>query len=225
MTKPKAQIIRAKKLAVLIRDARQAAGKTKLETAAAISVSQHVYDQYETGEISPSLPELEALAFYLDIPLDHFWGSYSRSEHPETVDTEKLERIILLRQRMIGALVRKTRMEAGLGVKSVAERAGISEEQLEKYELGQEPLPVPTLENLIGVIGKPLQHFFDQKTMVGHRSVEQQAIKQFLQLTPDLQAFVCKPINRPYIELAIRLSEMSVDKLRAVAEGLLEITY
>ena len=53
MTKPKAQIIRAKKLAVLIRDARQAAGKTKLETAAAISVSQHVYDQYETGEISP----------------------------------------------------------------------------------------------------------------------------------------------------------------------------
>jgi hypothetical protein len=40
----------------------------------------------------------------------------------------------------------------------------------------------------------------------------------------DLQTFVSKPINRPYLELAQRLSEMSVDKLRSVAEGLLEIT-
>ena len=40
----------------------------------------------------------------------------------------------------------------------------------------------------------------------------------------ELQGFVCKPINRPYLELAVRLSEMSVEKLRGVAEGLLEIT-
>jgi len=39
-----------------------------------------------------------------------------------------------------------------------------------------------------------------------------------------LLAFVLKPINLPYLELAKRLSEMSVDKLRDVAEGLLEIT-
>jgi len=41
----------------------------------------------------------------------------------------------------------------------------------------------------------------------------------------EMQVFVSKPINRPYLELAIRLSEMSVDRLRSVAEGLLEITY
>ena len=46
-----------------------------------------------------------------------------------------------------------------------------------------------------------------------------------LEMPLDLQVFVSKPINRPYLELAIRLSEMSVDRLRAVAEGLLEITY
>jgi hypothetical protein len=40
----------------------------------------------------------------------------------------------------------------------------------------------------------------------------------------ELQSFVVKPINQPYLELAQRLSEMSVEKLRAVAEGLLEIT-
>jgi hypothetical protein len=39
-----------------------------------------------------------------------------------------------------------------------------------------------------------------------------------------LQSFVSQPINRPYIELAQRLSEMPTAKLRTIAEGLLEIT-
>jgi hypothetical protein len=49
-------------------------------------------------------------------------------------------------------------------------------------------------------------------------------VDDFLELSPELQAFVSKPINRPYLELAQRLSEMSVDKLRSVGEGNLEVT-
>jgi hypothetical protein len=33
------------------------------------------------------------------------------------------------------------------------------------------------------------------------------------------------PVNRPYLELAMKLSSMSRDKLRSVAEDLLDITY
>ena len=43
-------------------------------------------------------------------------------------------------------------------------------------------------------------------------------------LSPELQDFISKPINRPYLEIAQRLGDMSVEKLRTVAEGLLEIT-
>jgi hypothetical protein len=43
-------------------------------------------------------------------------------------------------------------------------------------------------------------------------------------LPVELQDFVSKPINRPYLEIAHRLSEMPADQLRAVAEGLLAIT-
>jgi hypothetical protein len=49
-------------------------------------------------------------------------------------------------------------------------------------------------------------------------------MQNFAELSPELQDFLSKPINRPYLELAQRLSEMDVEKLRAVAEGLLEIT-
>ena len=44
-------------------------------------------------------------------------------------------------------------------------------------------------------------------------------------LTPEMQQFVEKPVNQPYLEIAMRLSELPVDKLRTLAESLLEITY
>jgi hypothetical protein len=39
-----------------------------------------------------------------------------------------------------------------------------------------------------------------------------------------MQEFACKPVNRPYLELAMKLSNMSTEKLRSVAEDLLDIT-
>jgi hypothetical protein len=44
-------------------------------------------------------------------------------------------------------------------------------------------------------------------------------------LSPELQAFIAKPINRPYLELAVKLSQLDADRLRSVAEALLAITY
>ena len=53
---------------------------------------------------------------------------------------------------------------------------------------------------------------------------QKKAVEDFSKLPLDMQQFVSKPANLPYLELAQRLSEMSVERLRAVAEGLLEIT-
>jgi hypothetical protein len=40
-----------------------------------------------------------------------------------------------------------------------------------------------------------------------------------------MRAFILRPINRSYLDLAIRLSEMKVDELRNIAESILEITF
>jgi hypothetical protein len=53
---------------------------------------------------------------------------------------------------------------------------------------------------------------------------QQRAIQQFLDMPVELQNFVCQPINRPYLDLARKLSDMSTNKLRSVAEDLLDIT-
>jgi hypothetical protein len=74
-------------------------------------------------------------------------------------------------------------------------------------------------------MGMRVEDFFDKSGPVGQWRKEQDAVGKFKDLPANLQDFVCKPVNRPYVELALKLSELSVERLRAIAEGLLEITY
>ena len=44
------------------------------------------------------------------------------------------------------------------------------------------------------------------------------------ELPPDVREFVAQPVNVNYIQTAMRLSEMDADRLRTIAESLLDIT-
>jgi transcriptional regulator with XRE-family HTH domain len=125
---------------------------------------------------------------------------------------------------MIGALLRQERMEASLSMKAVSEQSGISTRKLKNYEMGERPIPLPELEVLLNILGGRIETFFDQGGPIGLWMTQQKAIQQFLDMPVELQNFVCQPINRPYLDLARKLSEMSTDKLRSVAEDLLDIT-
>jgi transcriptional regulator with XRE-family HTH domain len=222
---PQAQItIRMKKLGILIRDARLASRRTTRECAAAIHVNNATFIAYEEGRKAPSLPELETLVYYLELPINHFWSKEVLSNAPSRIDEAKLPRLTGLRHRMIGALLRQERLKASLSMKSVAEQTGIPASRLNHYELGELPVPLPELELVLKVLGGRIETFFDQGGPVGQWMARQKAIEQFLDMPVELQNFVCKPVNRPYIDLARKLSEMSTDKLRSVAENILDIT-
>lgn len=216
--------IRTKKLGVLIRDARLASRRTLDECARAIGVSRGIFKSYEEGRRAPSLPELEILVYFLNLPIDHFWSKEALSDDPPPTEPLDLARLVGLRQRMIGALLRAERMNASISMKALSRQTGISPGRLKAYELGERPIPLPELEGLLTVLGGQIETFFDESGPIGQWMTRQQAIKDFLDLPAELQEFVCKPVNRPYLELALKLSAMSTEKLRSVAEGLLDIT-
>lgn len=225
MVNPVTQKIRTKKLGVLIKDARIASGKTIEDCAAVISVDSYRILAFEAGEASPSLPELEALSFFMDIPLVHFWGNESRSgDHQELVAASKLKRLAPLRKKIVGVLLKKARTEANISPSDLAESMGINSEQLNAYEYGEDSIPIPVLEGLASALNVPIEYFWDQNGIVGQWTKQQQNLQQFTQLSPEMQDFVTRPVNVPYLEMAQRLSAMSVEKLRALAEGLLDIT-
>lgn len=216
--------LRARKLGVLLRDARLKARKSVAECARLIGVTPSLWRAYETGRRSPSLPEVEVFAYTMRLPLEHFWGNEAISDDTDPAEALDLERLKSIRNRLIGARLRQQRMSAGLSLKTLSGQTGIPTSRLRAYELGERAIPLPELEALMALLHGDVDVLLDQSGPVGQWIVEQKSMREFLQLPPEMRTFVCKPVNRPYLELAMRLSAMSVEQLRAVAEGLLEIT-
>ena len=216
--------IRSKKLGVLIRDARLAARRKIKECADAIGVKSGVFRAYEEGRKSPSLPELETLVYYLDLPIDHFWSREIKSNAPLPIETLDLPKLTAVRQRKIGALLRQERTNASISIRNLAHETGISGARIKAYELGERPIPLPELEALVSALGGRIETFFDRSGPIGQWMMNEEAIQNFLDLPEELRQFVSMPVNLPYLELAVKLSAMSRDKLRSVAEDLLDIT-
>lgn len=216
--------LRAKKLGVLIADARIAAGKQIAECARAIGVQPSEFENYELGQEAPSLPELELLANYLLVPLDHFWEdssllSIDRSSHGIEIDNQ-----IATRNVVIAGSLHRIRIEAEISLEDAAGQLGLDPDQLEAFESGEAPVPLPILEALANNYGASLVDYYDESGPPGNLDDQDRLVQEYRQLPPDLRTFVATPVNRPYLEMAQKLSNMSVEKLRAVAEVLLEIT-
>jgi transcriptional regulator with XRE-family HTH domain len=221
----KSQItIRTKKLGVLIRDARLAARRDVPECAQAVGIKPGIFRAYEDGRKAPSLPELETLVYFLDLPIDHFWGKEVRSDDTPQHEELDLSRLTPLRQRKIGALLRQERMNASISIRNLAQETGISGARIKAYELGEKPIPLPELEVLVKSLGGRIESFFDRNGPIGQWMMNEEAMQTFIELPLELREFIALPVNRPYLELAMKLSNMSRDKLRSVAEDILDIT-
>jgi len=216
--------IRTKKLGLLIRDARLAARRTVTECAQAVGIKSGLFRAYEDGRKSPSLPELETLVYFLDLPIDHFWGKEVRSESAPAYESLDLPKLLAVRQRKIGALLRQERMNTSISIRNLAQETGISGARIKAYELGEKAIPLPELEVLLKALGGRIESFFDRSGPIGQWLMSEEAIQNFLDLPMEMRQFVALPVNRPYLELAMKLSSMSRDKLRSVAEDILDIT-
>jgi transcriptional regulator with XRE-family HTH domain len=218
--------MRAKILAVLLKDARLAAGKSIKECADVIGCPVSAYNAYEAGHKSPSLPELEIIAFFLNTPLSHFWSDKTLTESPRN-DPAQLPRgeITTLRDRIIGAQIRKARTGAKIKLKDLAREIGVSAGRLSAYEFGEKPVPLPELEALVARLGLSMDDLLETQGPVGEWDSTRRAFERFQKLPPELREFFTQPANENYLRLAQRLSQLSADKLRGVAEALLDITY
>lgn len=217
--------IRSRKLGALIYDARTAKKKSPEECAAAMNAALDQYKNFEKGIQAPSLPMLEMFAYTLDIPLEHFWGAESLTKIQSAKEVENTQQSRQLRNRFIAAHIRQQRNEGNISLAELSAKTDLPEEQLQQYELGQVSIPLPELEVIASELSMQLEKLLDRRGPVGSWLAEKETIQELMAMPPELREFVCKPVNRPYLELAQRLSTLDVNKLRTVAEGLLEITY
>ncbi len=218
-------LLRQRKLGILLYDARLSTGASIETCARLMGVAPETYMEYEEGKTSPSLPEIETLAYGINIPLSHFQDNQALSARVSKTDDVKLGLIRSLRQKMLWSILLQLRTQKNLSPNDVAQLIGISEEELNEMEAGNLPLPLPQLQLITDMLDIPLESLFDQQGVIGQWRKQQERNNSFEQLPQEVQDFVSNPMNSPYLELAIRLSGLDAQKLRTIAESLLEITH
>jgi transcriptional regulator with XRE-family HTH domain len=214
--------IRGKMMGVLLCDARTSAARTVEDCARILKMTPEQYAAYEFGDAVPSLPQLEILAYYLDVPVSHFWGTETLQAERGTVDAQA--EYVNLRNRMIGALLRQAREETKMSVDDLANAAAVAPQNINAYEMGEIPAPMHELIAFASVLKKNVDYFLESGSHIGELLAMKEEWKHFSNLPEDLRRFAANPLHLGFIEIALLLSQMPTEKLRRVGESVLNIT-
>jgi len=219
-----AMTIRSKIIGVLLRNARIKAGKSRKDCAAVLGYSPSTISQLEYGRKDITLPQLEVLAYFLGLPITYFWDEDVILEEEE-ID-RPVDEIMTIRHKIIGVLLRQARLDASKSQKQCAQALNCSAGRISQYERGQRGIPLPELEALADFLDVPITHFLDEQTApLSKEAPKGRDVETFAELPPDVRDFVSNPTNALYIRIAMKLSTLSVDVLRQIAETLLDITF
>jgi transcriptional regulator with XRE-family HTH domain len=222
----KALDVRSKQIGVLLRAARQRARRSVKECAEWLGCSPHMITQYEYGRRGISLPELELLASLFDTPVSQLWND-DQAVLAQPTETPPSEKVILLRQKEIGVLLRQARKNAGRTQRQCADRLGVSTETISRYEYGTKAVPFSQLEVLASFLGVSLASLLDKELLTSRISISRSgtdvlpARDTAASLPPEIEEFVRNPESLPYLEMALRLYELPRDSLRQLAEAIL----
>jgi transcriptional regulator with XRE-family HTH domain len=86
--------LRSRILGVLIRDARLMKGLSEQQCAVELGVPIEYFEQWELGKRSPTLPQLEMLAYFIGVPVGHFWNT-------KTISATHDERLLPLVEHLV----------------------------------------------------------------------------------------------------------------------------
>ena len=213
-------------MGALLVDARRSSGRSVQECADILGIPEADYAMFESGDTTPSLPHLEVLAYFFNVPVEHFWGNDTLAvARKENEIKATVPQRIELRDKVIGATLRGMRSETDVTLEQLAEQTRIPAERLEAYELGQQAVPIHELQTIANALSVSIDDLLDDHGSIGTWLRRQTEFARFAELPDDTREFILKPINHSYIELARRLSGLSVQRLRGIAEGILDITY
>jgi transcriptional regulator with XRE-family HTH domain len=236
MSKTDAITLKRKILGILMRNARAGAGFSLTETAELLALAPSTLKDYESGQQEPDLPLLENLARLCKVPVSYFWSDTSL---PSPDRNYEYPQAITLRRKVVGLLLNKARTDANYPPEKIAEYLGNSAEQIAHYEQGQIGIPFSQLNALTELLNVDLDYFLDGANGAEAALVEQRedaaqrepaatgsgGYSVPADLPDDVAAFLQDPTNLLYIKLAMRLQSLSTETLRALAEGILDITY
>ena len=201
-----AHSVRGKILGVLIRMCRLEAERTVAECASFVKAEPQLVEAWEYGENVPSLPQLELLARFLNRRVSEP-GSSPLSEERVSHDE-----YLLLRRRIIGGMLRAARESIGQTIKELSAHTGVEADLLERFEFGEEKIPVSNLTALAQAVKKDLSYFLAQPYDVPERSPSNSLGEAESDNDVTWRQFAADSENRAFIRLAMAFQYIERDE-------------
>jgi transcriptional regulator with XRE-family HTH domain len=207
-----------------IRRARMESGRSTRDLAKLAGISSKRLAALEAGEAEPALGELEALAHFLNVPIDELMrdtviDNDEPGRHPD------FKRMAALRQRIIGARLKQARLDRGMSITETAEALGLTRAQLHTIEMGRRPLPVSRMLKLMEHYNISVDQLLDLGIgPVGEKQLRVLQHMRFDALPDDVKAFVMSAASLPYLQAAMHLSQLPKEQLSSAAKVLSAIS-
>lgn len=226
MEAPQVTSIRNKIIGILVKRARLQAGKSQRECAEFLGCSPFAFSQFEQGRKGLSLPQLEALAYYLDVPPASLWDDQLAQTDGADQEGLPMAQMMLIRRKILAVQFRQCRQASGLTQRDIGGLLGRSANIVSQYERGLRDIPLAELEIVAEHCGKVLADFVDEETIpLSPAQQDRQALTRLDELPSEVRDFALNPTNALYLRVAMYLSVLKADDLRQIAETLLDITY
>jgi transcriptional regulator with XRE-family HTH domain len=179
-------------------------------------------EAFEQGQEAISLPQIEILSQVYGVSLRSFWDTdIFRTPIPRPV--ESTSAYVGLRRKMIGVLLRQARLTRGKTLTDLAAEIDRPSEELAAVEFGENDISIAELEQLAHNAGVSLAYFANPDLESGGPETLDEA-EVLKEMPEDVREFLAQPANVLYVRLAMVFSELPVDTLRRIGEGLLDIT-
>ena len=218
--KSDAVVLQLKIIGVLMRAAREKAHRTVNEVAVRLGVTPTRVRQYERGAREITLPELEDLALFLQIPLSFFLGGEATIEREAPSPPSPAQ--ARARRAALGAKLKQARLAAGKTREECALAIGRKAATVGRYELGATHLPITELEALAQFLQVNLYYFVQDKAASGG-DAGLMDLEKLARLPKEVRAFVLDSNNLPYLRMAMKFGDLPTDRLQELGEILLVV--
>lgn len=209
-------LVERKIIGVMMIAARERAHRTTKQVAQRLGVSTGRMRQYETGVREISLPELELLSLYLQVPLSYFLNFEAKVEEelPPPLQPEKMIKL----RALLGERIKNVRSAAGKTRDECAEFLGIKPSTLARYERGLGDIPITELQRLAKFVGVNLFYFIVEQKDEQSDLLD---LEKLARLPKDVRGFALDSQNLPYLRMAQKFSDLPTSKLKELGEILL----
>jgi transcriptional regulator with XRE-family HTH domain len=128
------------------------------DCAKLLGVTKEQYLQFEEGEGSLSLPEIELLSIFLEIPAENLFEEFDDSFSYLTLANERKSPVYKnLRNKMIQTKLASVLQDKEISLENLSQFTNIPLESLQSYQVNGKAIPIDHLNSICKHIGIPFE--------------------------------------------------------------------